>query len=998
MLLNLIWSAHINAQQTEYFKTPEANYRQGEELFEQQAYSPALKVFEQLLSHDLLTSELEKENAEYYCTACAVELGNKDALYRVESFAASHPESNWLPLLSFDLGKIYFDKRKYSQSLESLNNVSVKNLSKEQSSELFYMMGVCQMKKSDFDAAIISLNKVDSKYEKLSSNANYYKAHIYYHMGDYEKALPEFKSLENNRQFNKYVPNYLINIYYYYGNYQKVIDEGILYIPKADRKSKADIARLIANSYYELNNYEKALEYYQVFENTSRRKLTASEHYRMGYTKFISGKYNDAIRNFQQACTEKSELAQNAWYHLGFCYLNTSEQKFAQNAFLKAYKLNDDDFITTDALFNYIKVSIEQGGDLYNNPLTILQEFISENLNNPRIDEAYDLMAQLYLSSKNYNAALKSIEKTVSPNIKLKQVYQQLAYSQGVDYFNCGSFTDAIIYFNKSLKYTPDKETQALATYWYADALYRQKKFNDAKAKYNQFLNYPQAGKSELYNKSLYNIAYCSFNLKQYSLAIKQFNVFLNSGSSKTSLISDAKLRLADSYFIRKEYDKALVWYNKVIANKNNNIDYALYKKAFCYGAKADYNNKISTLNILVSNYRQSTFYDDAIYEIASTYSILNDQRHAISNYERLVREKPNSSFAKKSLVKIGFLYYNNNQYERAITTLKRVIEKYPASMEAREALNTLENVYMDMGRIDDYFTYARSLDFVQVSTSTEDSLTFTTGENYYMAGDCENTVKYLSNYTRKFPKGGFVLKAYNYLSICFERQKDTNQAVVYYEKIINFPQNQYTENALLKLARLAYDHKDYLKSMEYYERLSAIAEDKGMQLEAVDGTMQSAYLTENYKKSASIAAQLLKTENVSENQLIMAHYISGKSAFELRRMKVAEREFGITDRLTSGKLGAEAKYLLALIKYRSNKLDEAENIIYDLSEQYSSYGYWVAKGFILLADIYYARDNIFQAEQTLQSVIDNYQGDDLRQDAMDKLNRLNPEPDETED
>ena len=78
-----------------------------------------------------------------------------------------------------------------------------------------------------------------------------------------------------------------------------------------------------------------------------------------------------------------------------------------------------------------------------------------------------------------------------------------------------------------------------------------------------------------------------------------------------------------------------------------------------------------------------------------------------------------------------NLLYYNNNQYDRAKTTLKKVIDKYPASLEAKEALNTLENVYMDLGQIDDYFAYAKGLDFVQVSTSMEDSLTFTTGENY---------------------------------------------------------------------------------------------------------------------------------------------------------------------------------------------------------------------------------------------------------------------------
>ena len=992
LLISIVGPLSVIAQQTEFYTEPTNSYRQAVELYEQQAYSPAKEVFDKLIAEKRLTSELEIENSSYYSTVCAVELGDKDALNRVESFVSAYPESKWLPAINFDLGKIYFNKKKYSLALESFEQVSEKNLSREQKSEFSYMKGVCHLKKSNFDAALASFDNVDKKNSKYASSATYYESHIYYQEGDYEKALTGFLSLKGDRKFKKYVPNYLINIYYYQSDYQRVIDEGILYLPKADRKSKADISRLVANSYYQLNDFTKALEYYQIYENSTNRKIEATEQYRIGYSKFIAQNYKAAIRNFQQASSEKNELNQNAWYHLGFCYLNTSETNFAQNAFFKAYKLNTDPQLTNDAILQYIKISIEQGGDHYNDPLAVLQEFIDNNPNNPRINEAYDLMAQLYLSSKNYTAALKSLEKTNAQNPKLKKVYQQLAYYQGVDYFNRGSYTDAISYFEKSLKFTPDEKTAALSTFWYADALYRQKKFSASKQKYNQFLKNPMARESGIYDLAVYNLAYTSFNQKLYSDAIGQFNTFLNSKSTRANLKTDAKLRLADSYFIMKRYRDALSWYNQVIANGTQDIDYALYQKAFCYGAEGDFNNKISTLNKLVSSHKQSALYDDAIYEIASTYSILNDQRHAISNYSKLVKEKPRSAYAKKSLVKMGFLYYNNNQYDQAISSLKEVINKYPASLEAKEALNTLENVYMDQGRIDEYFTYVKTLDFIQVSTSTEDSLTFTTAENYYINNDCVKATSQLNKYIQGFPKGGFIIKAHYYLSQCAEKQSDTDLAVVQYEKIVSFPENQYSEKAYLNLARLSFEKKNYDKSKIYYENLYEMASNKGMILEAIDGIMRSAYLTTDYQMASEMASELLRTEKVSENQILNAHFINAKSAYELNKVQIAIREFGITDRLTTGELGAESKYMLALIQFQSNKLDESENTIYELSDKYQSYGYWVAKGFILLADIYLKRDNVFQAEQTLQSIIDNYKGEDLLKIAQDKLNSIKPE------
>ena len=81
---------------------------------------------------------------------------------------------------------------------------------------------------------------------------------------------------------------------------------------------------------------------------------------------------------------------------------------------------------------------------------------------------------------------------------------------------------------------------------------------------------------------------------------------------------------------------------------------------------------------------------------------------------------------------------------------------------------------------------------------------------------------------------------------------------------------------------------------------------------------------------------------------------------------------------------------MCGLIKYNKAQYDEAETETFDLIQNYGEYDYWYAKGFILLADIYTKTGNEFQAKQTLQSIIDNYQGQDLKDEAQAKLNALN--------
>ena len=169
------------------------------------------------------------------------------------------------------------------------------------------------------------------------------------------------------------------------------------------------------------------------------------------------------------------------------------------------------------------------------------------------------------------------------------------------------------------------------------------------------------------------------------------------------------------------------------------------------------------------------------------------------------------------------------------------------------------------------------------------------------------------------------------------------------------------------------------------------------MILEARDGAMRGAYLLENFSTAKEFANELLTSQNASEEQVVLAWYILAKSSLAVNSMVDAERAFTEVDALTTGEMGAEAKYQLALIRFNKNQLGAAENLIYEIPDQYPDYDYWIAKGFILLADIYVERDNIFQAEQTLLSVIENYPGDDLKQVARQRLEEIKPPEPEPE-
>ena len=74
---------------------------------------------------------------------------------------------------------------------------------------------------------------------------------------------------------------------------------------------------------------------------------------------------------------------------------------------------------------------------------------------------------------------------------------------------------------------------------------------------------------------------------------------------------------------------------------------------------------------------------------------------------------------------------------------------------------------------------------------------------------------------------------------------------------------------------------------------------------------------------------------------------------------------------------GAEAKYQLAYLSFLQEDFEESETAIFDLSDSYFN-DYFIAKGFILFGrHIYLHKENYFQSKATLNSILENYDGDD---------------------
>ena len=313
----------------------------------------------------------------------------------------------------------------------------------------------------------------------------------------------------------------------------------------------------------------------------------------------------------------------------------------------------------------------------------------------------------------------------------------------------------------------------------------------------------------------------------------------------------------------------------------------------------------------------------------------------------------------------------------------------YAGTDEARDALSTVKNIYVSQNRVDEYFTYVKRTTKTNVSTVEQDSTLYMSAENLYMNGDCESSVKSFESYLSKFPEGLFHLQAHYYAADCLFRNGQNEQALPHYEAVAAASRNSYTERSLHNAANIAYNLNNFTKALDLYGQLVEVAENANNRLAGRVGYLRSWVHLAQRDSIVSAARMLLSEPKITDELRDEARISMARSYYETpATYPQADSIYALLTASTNGDYSGEASYRRAEMRFLQADYDASERVIETITAAPVS-DYWLAKSFILWADIFHARGNNLQAKQTLQSIIDNYDGDDLVQVALQKRNAI---------
>ncbi len=941
---------------------------------------------------------------EYFQLKDRFETRDKGLSGDLKRYLDKYPYTTYYDEVEMMLGVLLTEKKQYKAAIRTFKKVDWKQLGRDDQPAYFFYQGYAMLQSDNTEGAMTCFNTLRTSTNRYTLQGKYYYAYCLYKQGEHKKALNDFLALEKTEEYRNIVPYYIIQIYYSQKNYDEVwqrAEEILTANPK--NGNNAEIYRMLGELYYNKADYNNAIDNLTQYTSlTTKQKHTPlrNDIYLLGMANYRQKKYDEAITYLKQVKQAEDTISQNALLHLGHSYVKTNTIESAKLAYTAAMNMRVDDKIREEAMFNYA-LTTHQNSTALGESVNAFNDFLKEYPHTEHATEVYQLLASVYMSTKNYRAALDAVTAIPKQTAQTAQIKQYLRYQIGVDAFLQGKMqetkkwmTDVITNEKGSSHYKTD------AYYYRAEALYRLRQYEDCYNDISLFLSIPNNESGNL-NEADYLMGYALFSLKQYSESEVVFRRYTGHTDKQQATYADAMNRIGDCCFNKRAFNDAIAAYKTVVEQNAAGADYATFQLGYAQGLLRHYTEKVNTMEQLVTTYPKSDYADDALYEIARANLQAENQTKAINAYDRLIKDYPNSNYTRKACLERAMVYRDNKQYEQAIAGFKQTIELYAGSEEAYSALDALEQIYVETNSISEYLAYTKQISRMKTTNAQEeDSLTYVTAELQYMLGNYDAAAAGMVTYISRFCTGGRYCTMATYLAAdSYYRLGKNDEAIQLYTDLSDIPGNPYMEETYTRLSELLYDKKDYEMARHSFEQLRQHTTTKETITTADIGILRCSYFLKDDQTTIDVATRLLDDDEISDNVRDEALYNRAKVYYRRGDYGMAAVDFTPLSKNVRVVTGAEAAFLLADCYFRLGALDSSETEIMKFAGQKTQHQYWLAKSLILLSDINVKRGDLFQAKQYLLSLQNNYKADDdIQTDIQQRLRMIEQQETPTPD
>ena len=960
---------HVSAQSYISNQHPDFYYNQAIAHYQSGDY----KVAKHLLDEYLIANVTPE--ALYYRAMSAIKSDQKSGEHYVRVFLEDYPLHPLAHKAQFELAHNHFKLKKYQAAALAYSSIDYKNLDKKQREQAYFEKGYSfiQMKvnvqaKESFKAA-----------NDLKGEYRYSSAYYLGTLSEGREAETLFLEASESEEWKMRAAVYLSQTYLSLGEYEKLEKWNSPLLNQQKTVENYDLHIYTAEANYRQKKYRPAARLYSAGIALGARKPDSETLFKLGHSYYEVGEKQNAIEQLKKSGLNETKTGQASAFQLGRIYTELGQYANAQHAYEIAGASAHDVGIQEEAKFLAAKTSIKL--EQYGQAIQKLEGFVKEFPGSSRLNEANELLSSAYLNTSNFDLVINHYEKSGSNSQVLRKNYQRVTLIKGMQSFSDRQIATAINYLQKSVNTPVVTQLQVEGNYWLGECYFIQGESIKAKSAYEKARSLDGS-----FGLADYGLGYIAYNEQQYAEAKNQFQSFLR--KDRTSKFrSDATLRMADCDYALKNYDNSLSGYSSLLGSSVAQ-DYVNFQIGLIHELNGRIDQAITAFKKVVAM-PKSTYRDNALFQIGQTYfesAKFEDAKVAFTSY---IDQFPSELAAVTARQKRGQCYFNIGNYSESKADYIYVLDNHIQHPAAQNALLGIQEL-QKQGQNVNFDKYLAAYKEAHPDDSSLASIEFEQAKTLYYAQNYMGTVAQLESLLAKNKDGAFREEIIYYLGDSYQRLGNASAANKYFEMIIEMAPSDYLNRVLEKRGRLLLETDQAAKAIQNYEMLKAQSKNRKESYLAVEGLMKAEFLLKNADRCIERAKEIINAEWKPSNAESQAFLFIGKS-YELKNNYAdALDEYLKVINASTDELAAEAKYRIGMIQYLETRYQLSIETLFQLNSTYGAYQNWVGKSFLLIADNYLKMNELLQAKATLNSLIDNFPDEKVKNEARQKLNEVN--------
>ncbi len=339
----------------------------------------------------------------------------------------------------------------------------------------------------------------------------------------------------------------------------------------------------------------------------------------------------------------------------------------------------------------------------------------------------------------------------------------------------------------------------------------------------------------------LYEAGKKAFSVGLYSIALENFEQYLNTGEGEKHLES-LYLSGISSYYLKK-YSKSISYLTGIEKEYFTSV---YYKKSLYWLALNNYylGKYSESRDLFKKNIDIGKDYLDISLLFHGLASLqLGDDVSGIESFKRVIEDNSfNQRYRVEAIYRLGTLYLEKKEFNNALITLYKIVYDYPSSKYYNDSIRIVADIYFVLEEWENALRfYEQILDTNIDSRSVIKRL----ATIYTKIGEKEKSADYLSRYLREFgPDLDVVLNLADIYSVS-SRPYDAIELYKTANLNSEVSAGQIEEN-LFRIGNLYYNNKDYKNA---YINFSMVDRKESLYLTVLSGIQSGGEVLSYIKK-----------------------------------------------------------------------------------------------------------------------------------------------------